>query len=258
MKICMLTYQLGKDWTLDEIIQVSNKLKLDGVEFRAEAGHKHGVELETSADERSEIKKKMADAGLITAGLGTSVRFEYPEPEERKKQVEHTKEFVQLAKDIGAERVRVFGNCFPPGRPKEDLVGWITEGLLEISEFAADHAVEVDLEMHGDLWYWEPCVKIMENVDKTFIGLVENCDPREVVGGSVKPSYERVAPYIRHVHMHNLEDVRFPYRELFEMLYLDDYQGFLSMEASGSSDPERIVALYKLYLDEVIANIAAL
>ena len=75
MRLSLLTYNLGKDLSLDDLIRVSEKYGYDGIEFRAGVGP-HGVELTATAAQRAEIRRKMAASRVAIAGLGTSCRFE--------------------------------------------------------------------------------------------------------------------------------------------------------------------------------------
>ena len=94
MKLCLLTYLIAKSWDLDRIIRVSKECGFAGIELRTEAGHAHGVELETSAAERRAIREKVEDAYLELVGLGTGSRFESPDLAERQAIIERTKRYV--------------------------------------------------------------------------------------------------------------------------------------------------------------------
>jgi len=75
MKLCLLTYNLGKDFELDELIRICEAYDYDGIEFRSGVGP-HGVELDATKAERKKIRKKMEASTVDIAGIGTSCRFE--------------------------------------------------------------------------------------------------------------------------------------------------------------------------------------
>ena len=77
MKLCLLTYNMARHWELPELLKLARLGGFSGLEFRSEAGHKHGVELETCAEERRSIRYQVQDACLEVAGISTSSRFRH-------------------------------------------------------------------------------------------------------------------------------------------------------------------------------------
>ena len=248
MKLSLLTYQLGQGYTLDELLRVCGAHGYKGVECRAQLGHKHGVELETSAAERKEIRARFADSPVDLAGISTSCRFEFAETAARAEQVDTAKQFIDLAADVGAPQIRVFGNAFPKGSDRDEVVQNVGHCLREIAEHAEGSGVDCNLEMHGDFYYWEYTLRSVQIADHPRIGIVYNCDPREAKWGPISTFLNPVAPYLRHIHMHDIESPDYPYAELFRILKNMGYAQFTSLECSGSADPDRVVGLYaKLY-----------
>ena len=244
MKLSLLTYQLGTEFKLDELLAVCARYGYKGVECRAQLGHKHGVELEATSQQRAEIKARFEDSPVELAGISTSCRFESRDPAERQEQVDIAKQFIDLAADVGAQRVRVFGNAFPEGSDKDEVVEDVGRCLHKIGEHAEGSGVDCNLEMHGDFYYWEYALRSVKIADHPRIGIVYNCDPRETKWGPISTFLNPVAPYLRHIHLHNLEAADYPYPELFRILKNMGYAQFMSLECSGSSDPERVLALY--------------
>ncbi len=79
MKLSLLTYSLAKSWSLPKVISAARACGFAGLEFRAEAGHQHGVEIDRTKPERREIRTQIKDAFLDVACIGTGSRFESPE-----------------------------------------------------------------------------------------------------------------------------------------------------------------------------------
>jgi len=244
MKLCLLTYNLARRWDLAQIIEVARLYGFAGVEFRAEAGHAHGVELERTRAERRQIRDRIEDAYLEVAGIGTSARFESPDPAQRQAAIDRTRGYIELAADLGCRRVRVFGNDIPAGVQRDECVTYVGESLRALGEYAAPHGVDVLLEMHGQFNYWGFARAAVAIADHPRVALVYNCDPRDVVGGSVAATYGQVRPWIRHVHMHEFTGA-YPYPELFALLQADGYGGYLASEI-GTEHPtaEHYLALY--------------
>jgi len=239
MKLSLLTYQLGQGFSLDELLEVTGKYGYKGVECRAELDHGHGVELDTTPEQRADIKARFEASPVELAGISTSCRFEFLDPAERQEHVDIARQFIDLAVDVGAPRVRVFGNAFPEGSDKDEVVENVGNCLRQIGEHAEGTGVDCNLEMHGDFYYWKYTLRAVEIADHVY-----NCDSRETRWGPVGEFLYPVAPYLRHIHLHNLEDPTYPYGELFRILKNMGYHEFVSLEAGGSEDPERVIALY--------------
>lgn len=254
MKLSLLTYLLGKDMDLTELLEVCSVCRIPGLEFRAEAGHAHGVELERTPSERGELKERCRDAHIAVAGIATGCKFEYPEAAKRREDLDRAKRYVDLAADIGAPRIRVFGNAFPDeGLERDAVVENVGQALREIALHGAERDVDVCLEMHGDFYHWQPTLQAVQIADHPRVGIVHNCDPRELRFGPLAAFYEPVKAYVRHVHLHDLEN-GYPYKALLGMLKRDGYGGFLSLEANASAEPRRVIAIYARLFDEWVEN----
>ena len=113
LKIGLMTYNLGKDWDIETIIKNCTEAEWKSVELRTT--HKHGVEVTLSAAQRAEVKKRFKDSALETISLASAFQYHSPDQAEVKRNIEGTKEFVKLAKDVGATGIRVFPNAFVEG-----------------------------------------------------------------------------------------------------------------------------------------------
>jgi len=254
MKLSLLTYELGKDLTLDELLEICARYGYKGIECRAQLGHKHGVELETTSEQRSEIKAKFAASPVDLAGISTGCCFHYRDAAERQENVDIAKQFIDLAVDVGAPKIRVFGNEFPEGSDKDEVIENVGQCLREIGEYAEGTGVDCNLEMHGDFYYWEYALRSVEIADHPSIGIVYNSDPRETKLGPIGASMDPIKPYLRHIHLHGLEAPNYPYPELFRILRNMGYAEFASLECGGSADPERVIALYAKLFDWMYWN----
>ena len=108
MKLGFVTYQIGKDWTVPEIIEKCKATGFEGVELRTT--HAHGVEASLSSDERSNVRKQFEDSGVEIAGIGSA--FEYHSDDEAvvKENVAGTIECAKLAAVLGCPGVKVRPN----------------------------------------------------------------------------------------------------------------------------------------------------
>ena len=63
--------------------------------------------------------------------------------------------------------------------------------------------------------------------------------------GSVKGTFALVASRVREVHLRDLFDASYPWRELFALLAAQHYEGFTLAEIPESTDPERVLRYFK-------------
>ncbi|MAG37380.1 MAG: hypothetical protein CL878_14190 [Dehalococcoidia bacterium] len=251
MKLSLLTYNCAREWDLDTIIEVARRWGYAAIEFRAEADHKHGVELELDAAARAAVRRKLEGDYLVASCIGTSSRFESADSTARQQQIDRTKRYVELARDIDCDRLRVFGNDIPDGVDSRDCVRYVGDTLRTLGEFAAPYDVEVNLEMHGQFRFWRYTVGAVEHAGQPNIGIVYNCEPSDVIAGSVEETYSHVRDYIRHVHMHDFTS-GYPYGPFLRLLRDDGYEGYCSSEIGGSPDPERVLAYFALLYREYL------
>jgi hypothetical protein len=59
------------------------------------------------------------------------------------------------------------------------------------------------------------------------------------------------------VHIHDLFDPNYPYRELFALLREMDYDGYCLSESPATSDPLRVMRYYKALWEELIRTPSA-
>ena len=119
------------------------------------------------------------------------------------------------------------------------------------AEVGADSGVDVCLEMHGDFYKWEYPLKAVQLADHPRVGIVHNCDPREAQDGPIRVSIDKVKDNIRHVHIHDLESGKYPYKEFFGIMKSLGYDGYMSLECGASADPERVIGIYAALFREM-------
>lgn len=140
LKLGMMTYTLGKDWDIDTIIKNCTETKFQHVELRTT--HAHGVEVTLSAAERAVVKKRFVDAGLAIS-LASGFQYHYSDQAELRKNIEGTKEYTLLARDVGALGVRVFAGAISKGTLEEKTLVQISKALAEVGEYGYNNGVEI-------------------------------------------------------------------------------------------------------------------
>jgi sugar phosphate isomerase/epimerase len=249
MKLGLVTYNLAKDWDVDSIIANCSETGFEGVELRTT--HAHGVEVGLSAAERDRIKQTFADSPVRLEGLGSAFEYHATDPDEVRQNVEGTKEYAKLARDVGAPGIKVRPNGLQTkaGIPVEKTLEQIGTALRECAEFAASLGVEVRLEVHGRETNRVPHIqRILEFADAENLYVCWNSNPQDLEDGGVEANFARVGSRIRLVHMRDLY-VDYPWQTLFRLLQKSGYTGYCLAEIPASDDPLRVMHYYRALFD---------
>jgi sugar phosphate isomerase/epimerase len=256
-RLGIVTYNIAANWDLPTILKVCKNVGLSPVELRTT--HKHGVEPSLSKEERQEIRRRFADAGLEIWGCGSTCEFHAPDPARVRQNIETCKRFVQLAADIGGRGVKVRPNGLPREVPVEKTLAQIGTALRECGQAAADAGVEIWLEVHGQGTAHPPHIKtIMDHCRHPSVGLTWNSNPSDLKGGSVAEYFRLLQPWVRSCHINELyKDAArvYPYRELFRLLRESGYDRVTLCEV-GKTPPdaasgEELLRYYKALWTEL-------
>ena len=253
MKLGLVTYNMAKDWDIDTIIEKCEATGFEGVELRTT--HAHGVEVTLSAHEREAVKKKFEDSKIELAGLGSTFEYHAVDQDVVRKNIEGTKEYAILARDVGASGIKVRPNGLQEkaGIPTEKTLEQIGLALRDCGDFAADYGVQIRLEVHGGDTSYPPHIRtILDTADRSNVVACWNSNQREVEAGSIKQYFDLLAGRIGLVHMRDLV-AGYPWRELLTLLKQSGYQGFCLAEMPGSPEPERIMKYYRAVWDALTA-----
>jgi sugar phosphate isomerase/epimerase len=244
LQLGIVTYNIAKDWDLPTIVKRLDTLDFEGVELRTT--HKHGVEVSLSADQRRDVRKMFADSAVELAGLGSAFEYHAADPDVVRKNIEGTKEYVRLAHDVGAPGVKVRPNGVPRGADPDATFRQIGRALHEVSEDAAAFGIEIRVEVHGAVTQELPnLAKIIAYADHPNVFVCWNSNPTDVKDASVRETFRLVADKIREVHLRDLTDETYPWRELFALLSAQGYEGYTLAEIPESLDPERVLRYFR-------------
>jgi sugar phosphate isomerase/epimerase len=245
-----ITYNTLKDFDVETIIRVLEAAGFEGVELRT--GHKHGVEPSISQEERSRVRRRFEQSKIRLVSYGTTCRFQSPDAAERKQQLDTAKQFVDLAHDTGALGIKIQPMGFPEGVSKETTIQNFGASLRELGEYGAGQKVEIWMEVHGRGTSDPPmAAAIVRAAGHKNVGVCWNSNDTDVTNGSVKASFELLKPWIRSVHINELSNDRYPWRELFTLLRDAKYDRYTFAEVAESKDPERFLRWYRALWTEL-------
>jgi len=239
-----VTYNALKDFDVETIIRVLEGAGFAGVELRT--GHKHGIEPSISADERTRVRQRFERSKIRLVSFGTTCRFQSSDPAERNRQLEIAKQFVDLAHDTGALGIKIQPMGFEDGVPRETSIRNFGASLHSLGDYGASRKVEIWMEVHGKVTAEPPvAAAIVKAAAHPNVGVCWNSNPEDLTAGSVKESFKLLQPWIKSVHLHELTDATYPWRELFGLLRAAKYDRYTFAEVPESKEPERYLQGYR-------------
>ena len=252
------------NWSLDTILKTAVGSGYQGVEFRGLLGQldlTKSPAFSTSA-QAAETRKRFADQGIRIINLGASTQLHHADPVKRSQHLDEARRFIELAGQLNCPFVRVFPDQLPPDQSREQTLRLISDGLLELGNYAKNHDVTVLLESHGELTRSDLLTQLMTAADHPNVGLI--WDVFNMWADSHEPPaevYRKLKKYIRHTH---IKDARIegskhhyvaigqgdaPLREAITALKKGGYSGFYSFEWEKLwhpeiDEPERAIPQY--------------
>lgn len=242
MKLGLVTYQWAKDWDLPTLIANCEKTGILGVELRTE--HAHGVESKLNANQRMEVRKRFNDSPVTCLGYGSNFEFHSPDPVKLRWNIDQSKEYIKLCKDIGGSGIKVKPNGLPAGVEKEKTIAQIAASFNEIGKFASEYGQLVRVEVHGNKTQELPNMKaIFDQVTGKNVKMCWNCNEQDLLPPGLEGNFDSVKKWFGdtvHVREFNVGD--YPYQQLFNLFADMNYNGWILMEAR--TDPaDKIAAL---------------
>lgn len=231
MKFGLVTYQWGKDWDLPTLIANCEKTGYYGVELRTQ--HAHAVETNLNALQRAEVRQRFDDSPVCCIGYGSNFEYHSPDAAKLLENIEQTKEYIKLCKDIGATGIKVKPNNLPGGIPKEKTIAQIAESFNEIGKFAGDLGQIIRVEVHGNLTQELPNMRdIFEQVTEPNVKICWNSNDSDLLSPGLEGNFEMVKKWFGDtVHVRELNIGEYPYQKLFNMFAGIGYDGWILLEA---------------------------
>jgi len=231
MKLGLVTYQWGRDWTLPTLIRNCQKSGVLGVELRTE--HAHGVDLPMNAAERAEVKIRFDNTPVELVGLGCNWAFHYPDPVRLDREIEGAKAYLKLSHDVGGSGVKVKPNALPKEVPAEKTIEQIGKSLNELGAFGADYGQEVRVEVHGTDTSELPVMKqIFDIATHPNVAVCWNSNDVDLNGKGLKYNFDLVKDrFGKTVHIRELNVGDYPYKDLMKLFVKMDYKGWILLEA---------------------------
>lgn len=245
LKVGTVTYNIAKDWDVPTIIKNLTEVGMDAIELRTT--HKHGVEISLSPAARAEVRKRFEDSPVKIGGLGTTCEFHAVDQAVVRKNIDETKEWVKLAKDIGSPSVKVRPNGLPKDVPEEKTLEQIGKALRECGMFAQDNGIKVQLEVHGAETQRVPRIRKIFDYggNHPAVKACWNSNPTDLLDGGFEANFKLLKDQIGQVHMRDLYIEDYPFRALITNLAAMKFDGYCFAEIAESTDGVRVLHYFK-------------
>ena len=239
------------DWSVAQIVEIAARYKYDGIELRFVEGEDSLWKLPAFAQGLAETKMLFKDRGLAIPCVDTSCRFHWVEEQERRRWIEEGERMSDLAAELHAPGIRVFGDTIQPQADRASTQAWIADSIHTLAEKIEPKGVQVWLETHGDFSSSAGTKAIITGTKSSSVGVI--WDPvNSFIADNEQPraGAATLGPTIKHVHVKDVTrnsqgwtyDLpgkgQFPLRELLESLKALRYESFLSFEWEKKWHPE--------------------
>ncbi len=204
------------------------------------------------------LKRHAFVNGVTINGTGVRNDFAVPDPAKRQADVQMVKEWIEVARKLGATVIRVFsGGKVPDGHTFDQVLEWMVPDLKECVAHGARHGVIVGLQNHNDfLRTAAETIRMVNAVDSEWFGVILDV-------GSLRQSdpyteIEKLLPYavswqLKETVWLGQKEVPIDLQKIKAIIDKGGYRGFLPVETLGEGDPRVKVAAFVAQVRKVFA-----
>jgi sugar phosphate isomerase/epimerase len=237
---------------MPQIIDMAAKAGYNGIELRFVEGEDSRWELAAfCGTQMAATRRALTDHGLTIACVDTSCRLHSSCATEREAAIVEGDRMSDLAAELCAPGIRVFGDTIQPGADRDSTRNGIAESIRRLADRTAQKGVQVWLETHGDFVAAGETAALLRQCGSPVVGVV--WDPVNSLLATRELPAQGAAllgSAIRHVHVkdfrHCAEGVKcvlsgegvFPWSDLSHALKQLRYDSFISFEWEKQWHPE--------------------
>lgn len=238
-------------WDLQMIIRSASEMGYDSIELRGLLEDLDISRCPEFTTELNKTKRLLAEYGVAVSGISVSARFAVANPEEKREQFDEARRNMELAADLGASIVRIYGGRIPKGYTHETIMPIIAQNLREIGDEAEDYDVTLALETHDDWVDTMLCARLMKEVNHKRIRILWDLHhPYRMRGEKPEETYRNIGRYVVSVHIKDsiiendkvkyvlLGEGDVPIKEMLRMLVEGGYRGYAIVEWEKRWHPE--------------------
>lgn len=190
----------------------------------------------------NEFKRESFLLGLDISGTGVRNDFANPDPVARETDIEHIKQWIEVAAKLGSPNLRIFaGTNSHEGFTRDQVFKWMSQDIRKCCDYGKEFGVIVALQNHNDFIKTADDVdRIFEMVDSDWLGL--NLDIGSYRKGDPYAEIEKnimkaVTWQIKENVWINGKETPVDLKKLFQIIKKAGYRGYLPLETLGAGDP---------------------
>ncbi len=210
----------------------------------------------------NDFKRRAHQLGVDITGTGVRNNFASPDAARRAADVEHVKEWVEVAARMGAPVLRVFAGPEPEGHSWETAAGWMVEALQACVEHGRKHGVLIGVQNHGDMLKTaDQTIDIVKRVGSDWFGVI--VDTGYFMTPDPYLDIAKVMPYavnfqVKESPFGKESSIRIDLPRLIGIIRDAGYRGYLPIETlSVAGRPYDPYTLVPKFLAEVRAAVDA-
>ncbi len=240
------------DWSWKTILENARKDGYVALELRGIAGEMDLPKVPEFIGTRlADTKRDLAALGIAVSDLGASARMHEKDPVVRAAQFDEGRRFIDLAQAMGVKYVRMFGDKFPEGEPRDEVMKRVIEGFRTMAGYAKPAGVTVLIESHGDFTRSADLENILTSVASPQFALLWDAHHSFVAAGEQPAAtFAKIGKWTRHTHLKDSRpegaDRRYvligagevPVKEQVRVLAASGYKGLYCFEWEKKWHPE--------------------
>ena len=231
-------------WPWSKILDFAAEQQFAAIELRGILTNMDLTKVpELAPDKIDESKRQLKAHGLRVSCLGASANMHDMDPVKHAAQLDEARRFIDLAQQLGAPYVRVFGNEYVKDVPREQMLAHIAGALRSLGDYARPKGVTVIIESHGDFTDSPSLLELLQRADSPNVALLWDAH-HTFVSGKEPPevTVAKLGRYIKHTHLKDSvpagDDRRYvltgtgdvPVKRQIEALAKIGYRGLYSFE----------------------------
>ncbi|HEU5183323.1 MAG TPA: sugar phosphate isomerase/epimerase family protein [Gemmatimonadaceae bacterium] len=190
-------------WSWSQILDFATRHGFPALELR---GLQDKIDItqhpELAPSRRADVKRQLDDRGLSVVCLGASARMHETDAATRAAQLDEAQRYIGLAHALGTPYVRVFGDRYVNGEPREATRERIAKTMRELGERARDEGVTLIIESHGDFTDSPSLLEILQRADSPAVALLWDAHHTFVAAHEAPDDTVRqLGRWIRHTHL---------------------------------------------------------
>jgi sugar phosphate isomerase/epimerase len=180
--------------------------------------------------------------GLAISGTAIGNDFCLPQGEQRQRQLQDCRDWIDYASIMGAPVIRIFAGKVPAGDSEGDAIARCVEGINQSLKYAAEKGVMLALENHGGVTATpDQMLSIVEQVDDSpWFGV--NFDSGNFRTADPYGDLARIAPYAVNAQVKvsiapNGQRQPADFNRILTILRDADYRGYVALEYEEKESP---------------------